>query len=423
MIRMLIHIDQHYTNVLKVYERQPVEIRELKPEETEEGLRFRNTNFNDIPREHWDAMNCTAVIARENDRIVGLIPLQYRRQLLRPGVEIPVVYENAVGVAEEVRSRGIGTEMLDVAGRFMKDRVDALFVIRSGERTNGYRFYRKTVHGDICYAREFRKNAAEILNGAGRLFGTKANRRLDIRSVTPEEWNMADTEKNRLYGLRYGEYGGGRVREAGYWPMVIRSHVYRGRFKLFLHARTEAGDLCGYLLALAGDRRDPEGLFVCESAGTHDAVTALLIREAACVIGSHEIRFPSVTLEDPITPVLTDLGFMSQESEPQIMCRILRADRIFGTLAAGSDLIDTIDFSIRTPHRDIIVNRPDNVRYEVRMEMKEHLVSRLFTSRLDLQAAVDMEMVRVKGADSGLIRQLSEIFRYTGWAQTYSDYV
>ena len=64
-------------------------------------LEFRNEIFGFILREQWDAMDCTAVVAKRGRRFFGAIPLQYRELKLNRRVSIPVVFENAVGVAED----------------------------------------------------------------------------------------------------------------------------------------------------------------------------------------------------------------------------------------------------------------------------------------------------------------------------------
>jgi hypothetical protein len=39
-------------------------IYEYLPQEVDEVLPFRNAIFTHVSREHWEAMNCTAVVAR-----------------------------------------------------------------------------------------------------------------------------------------------------------------------------------------------------------------------------------------------------------------------------------------------------------------------------------------------------------------------
>ena len=181
-------------------------IYEHVPEEIDETLPFRNAIFGHVSQDHWVAMNCTAVVARDGERLVGFIPLQFREQCLNAQVAIPVVYENAVGVAPDMRGRGIGTQMMDEAARFISDRVDALMVVRGGERSNGYRFYRKTGHGDVMYARRYTlapAQAAEV--------GADAPQQ-GIAILDREPWLAMEPELLALYERQYGRFGGGQRR-------------------------------------------------------------------------------------------------------------------------------------------------------------------------------------------------------------------
>jgi hypothetical protein len=129
-----------------------MQIYEYRPKEIEELLAFRNSMFTPVTPAQWRAMDCTGIVAREVDQLVGFIPLQYRQQCLNARISVPVVYENAVGVAEGKRGQGIGTKMIDAGAAFIADRADLMLVVRGGERSQGYRFYRKSGHSDLMYA-------------------------------------------------------------------------------------------------------------------------------------------------------------------------------------------------------------------------------------------------------------------------------
>jgi hypothetical protein len=59
----------------------------------------------------------------------------------------------------------------------------------------------------------------------------------------------------------------------------------------------------------------------------------------------------------------------------------------------------------------------------VRLETKESLLSRLFCCRLDLAAALDMELVRWNERDPGLERELCQVFELAEWVQWFTDFV
>ena len=389
-------------------------IYEYDPEEIDEVLAFRNAIFGDISRAQWEAMNCTAVVARDGERLVGFIPLQYREQCLRPGVTVPVVYENAVGVAEGRRGQGIGSRMIHAAAGFICDRVDALFVIRGGERSEGYRFYRKTGHGDLsymCYYNLPPEVHWPAADGA------------EIEVLDRDRWLDLEPPLLALYERRYGRFGGGWQRAPGYWRTILDGHVYRDRKWWLIALGAGPERVRGYLVASHGLWEASPDLCVYEVVGEDDATTAQLLRYARGLAGDGRFRAPYVSLANPVRALLREMGFEESETSPHIMARILRPDRMFQRLAAGSNLLDTLSLTVSTPHRVLAVNAPPEPRYTVRLEMKESLLSRLFCCRLDLEAALEMEMVRWNGRDLALKRALCEVFSFADWVQWFADYV
>ena len=132
---------------------------------------------------------------------------------------------------------------------------------------------------------------------------------------------------------------------------------------------------------------------------------------------------PHVSLANPIRPLLREMGFVESPSSPHVMARILRPDRIFQRLAAGSNLAHTLSLSVSTPHRTLVVNDPPEPRYAVRFETKESLLSRLFCCRLGLEMAIDATLVRWDGTDLGLKRELCRTFAPAEWVLWFTDFV
>jgi GNAT superfamily N-acetyltransferase len=382
-----------------------------------EVLAFRNANFNEITAEHWAAMGCTAAVAREGAQLVGFIPLQFREQVLRPGITAPVVYENAVGVHEEMRGQGIGTRMIEWAATALADRVDALMVIRGGERSDGYRFYRRSGHADLCYARSFELPVEHVWAGHDA-----ATDREGIQVLDRARWLAAEPALLALYARRYGRYGGGRQRGPGYWQEILDSHVYRDQ-KWWLIALRGTDRLRGYLVASPGMWDKGQHLYVYEVVGEDDRASAQLIRYARRLSVSGGYRAPYISLANPVGPLLRSMGFLQGDSSPHVMARVLRPERLFRRLAGGSNLLNSLSLTVNTPHRTVAVVDAPDARYAVRMEMKEAYLARLMMCRLDLAAAVEMELVRWDVHDPGVARELCAILAPCDWVQWFTDFV
>ena len=390
-----------------------LEIYEHKQAEQDECLAFRNNIFTPVDAEQWRAMRCTGVTARDNDGLAGFIPLQFREQIIRPGVSIPVVYENAVGVAEGRRGTGIGSRMMDVAAEFIADRADALMVVRSGERTQGYRFYRRTGHSDLNYA-------AELLLPADA--AAPSVRGHEVIEVDRAGWLSVERDLLRLHADQYSGFGGARPRGPGYWKMILDSHVFKSRGWKSLVAKKN-GAVTGYLTGIFGTWQNIEDLCVFELVADDEAAVESLLAAAKNLSLSGAVQFPRVSLANPIRPILEKLNFTSGETTPHLMARLLRPDRIFPRLAAGTDLPARLSLSVVTPHRTLTVNDVPDAKHTVQLELKEHDLARLFLCRLNLTAALDMELVRWKNRDPGLERELSAVFEPADWVQWFSDYV
>jgi GNAT superfamily N-acetyltransferase len=408
-------------------------IYEHVPEELDEVLPFRNAVFGHVSREHWQAMNCTAVVAREDERLVGFIPLQFREQCLNSHVTIPVVYENAVGVAQEMRGRGIGTQMMDKAARFISDRVDAMMVVRGGERTDGYRFYRKAGHGDLMYARRYALPVTDCTSCTTEDVPGK----MHVSPVDRDRWLALEPATLALHDRQYGRFGGGQRRKPGYWRMILDGHVYRDwAWRLFALWR-DGDHLAGYMVAVDGQAASSSDLFVYEVVGDDVQAVEWLIRHACHLVRTSvrsgqgesadalpgQVVLPSISLANPVCALLHRMGFAEEASTPHIMARLLCPDRIFLRLAKGSDLVQDLALTVATPHRSLVVNNPPEPRYAVQLETKESLLSRLFFCRLDLASALDMELVRWNGHDAGLRRALCQVFAFAEWVQWFTDYV
>jgi hypothetical protein len=287
-------------------------------------------------------------------------------------------------------------------------------VIRGGERSEGYRFYRKTGHGDLSYMC-FYALPPEVQWPPAEETG--------IEALDRERWLALEPQLLLLYERRYGRFGGGWQRGPGYWQRILDSHVYRDRKWWLITLRAGLDRVRGYLVASYGLWDASPDLVVYEVVGENDAATVRLLHYARGLAGGERFRVPYVSLANPIRPLLLEMGFAESESSPHIMARILRPDRIFRRLAAGSNLLDSLALTVATPHRALAVNAPPEPRYTVRLEMKESLLSRLFCCRLDLEAALEMEMVRWNGRDPALKRALCDLFAFSEWVQWFTDYV
>jgi hypothetical protein len=200
-------------------------------------------------------------------------------------------------------------------------------------------------------------------------------------------------------------------------------HVYAASRRWFVTLTGENGCLLGYLAAAQGVWSSAQAVCVYEVVGEDASVVERLLRYARRFAGQEQYIVPLVSLSNPIRPLLRRMGFAEGESGPHVMARLLRPDRIWACLAQGSPLLDRLSLTVVTPHRTIEVSDPPDAHCCVRLETKEHFLARLFCCRLDLDAALEMELVRWRDPDPGLRRELCQIFAPCEWVQWFTDYV
>ena len=205
--------------------------------------------------------------------------------------------------------------------------------------------------------------------------------------------------------------------------MIFDGHVYRDRTWRLATLESPDHHLYGYLAATNGLGTPTNDVYVYEAVGADDASTAGLITHARESSPAAKVTFPYVSLENPVVGVLRNMGFEEKESTPHLMVRMLRPDLAYKKLAGDSDVVRSLELTCATPHRTVAVAAPEHPRYRVRMEMKEHSLARLFCSRLNLRAAVDMQLIRWDCHDTGVQRELFQLFSYVKWSQWFTDYV
>jgi predicted acetyltransferase len=386
----------------------PCQVSELRPADTAQMLKLRNSIFGHISRDHWDAMDCTAAVARRGKKLYGAVPLQRRTFALDGSCSIPVVFENAVGVSKEVRSAGLGTAMIEAADRFMADRVDALFVYRTGERSDGYRFYRKTHHGDLYFA-----DTLTLARPRGRR-----------RGVQVVDWAESAALEKRLLPLFrkcYGRFGGYWQRSAGFYQQIVNSHVYKN-------------DECRLFLAGAGSRisgyaiTNPRsmiwgGMCIYDFAAPTDATRTALLEmiEYTARRAGLPVTMPC-NREHPLTAKLLDRGYVVSNHSPYIMARIVRPDRIFARLARGSTVARRLRLEVQTPHRDFVLSSPRRPAATVRLLLKESQLSRLMCRRMHLRTALQTNLIRSTPMEPRVELALDRVFRPAPWVTFGVDY-
>ena len=387
--------------------------RESRPDDTEGILAVRNAIFPPITAEQWEAEpQQTASVALLDDDLVGAIPLSLRDFRLGPGVIAPSAWENAVGTRQDVRSRGIGSAMLEQARNFLGDKCDLLLLYRGGERTPGYQFYtRKTGHVDLCYMRRYVNTAPlrEEVSGVSVYPGEVMIEREDeIREVFHSAWD---------------DYGGHPARRQGYYEWALNSLIYKCLPTEFsLVCEEENGRIQAY--ALLGHRTGPRpehNLTILElsTPGTDPEMARRLLTVAGSLAAAEGLGLATgASVLSPYRDVYLALGMEESHRWMMIMGLLLRGPVLFERWARAGNRTSLPPVRVWTPETEVVLNEGRGP--EVALEMKDRTLIRWLCGRIDFRAAIADERITHYGAS---YEPIADLIPFHKWAYHALDYV
>ncbi|TVY10890.1 GNAT family N-acetyltransferase [Paenibacillus cremeus] len=415
-----------------------VTAREMRPEELEQGLSIRNSIFSPITAEDWkiDGDVKTAAIAFDGEEVIGFIPLYFRNFQLVPGVHVTAAFENAVGTSEACRGRGVGSQMIEAACRFLPNQADALFLYRGDERSAGYRFYTNTGHSDLHYVRNYTR--ANDLHEAGG-----ARLAMPPNVIISEDTDTILARQDELLPLfedTYAAFGGFPQRRPGYWAHALRSTIYVAHPTEFhLVQLQEQGRLIGYAIVGRKQRDGEQGpLHVLEIAalgGSLDHASRVL--QGVCAFseqrGSVSTIMP-IGYAHPFARLLPELGFQTQRRFHQVMAQLFDPRQLFERAWRDRLRLPGIRLNVWTPKRELtLLDGEGEAPQTVTLEMKEDTLTAWLLGRIDLLARIREGTITVliqppanpSGLD-GIDRILSEIARaipHADWVYHHLDYI
>lgn len=389
--------------------------REYEPEDIHDLLGVRNAIFPPLSVEQWRATEpvMTASLGYLDGEPVGAIPLEQRDFQVAPGAVIRTAFENAVGTREDTRSKGVGGAMIKAAKEFLADRCDMLMVYRGGERTNGYNFYTKSGHRDLIYLRSvtWQPQQTEVSGAV----------------LSLDELYAEEDAVYRTFMATYSGYAGFPPRYVGYWREAMSRMIYDVIPQETLYVRYPAtGSLQAYVIAGIRTGRYAGDTVIIEEAASATGPQAmvqalLLLGNEAAARGMRVTDY--VSNEHPWRQLYAQLGFEEHLRELMIMGQIIRPQELFCKTCLAPELIGDLRVKVWTPTLDCVLSEGVNANREITIEAKDEHLIRLLTRRLNLQAAVESDLVSIHGATPDAIGRLSQAFPYAPWVYLHIDYL
>lgn len=383
------------------------------PDEIEQMLSIRNAIFPPISREDWLRFpSNTASMAFLDGIPIGAIPLDQRPFQVAPGRIIDTAFEHAVGTRADFRSRGVGSAMIDAAREFLRDRAEALMVYRGGERSAGYRFYERSGHYDLVYMRPMTREPGEV-------------RPADVGVGGLEDCLAIQPELLRVFAAAFGDYGGFRPREVGYWETALSDMIFTVIAQDVIFIRYPAdGALEAYAIATArtGERAQ-ERVSIMEIAGvSDDAVREVLV--GVCNEGARR-GWPVATIacvDSPWRMLMQQMGFEEGLRYTMIMGQPIAHARLFEKVCEDFDAVAELKINVWAPGYEHTIWEGPEAKREITIEGKELLLNRLLMRRVDVAAAVASDLITIANERPEDRDRLAAALPYAPWEYHWIDW-
>jgi len=224
-----------------------MQIRPYSPELLSQALELSKRS-DSTPRtaETWGGNQLKAVLAFQDDKPIGIIPLEPRIFKVSASRYVNALWVSGAHVDEPYRSGGIGTAMDAGIAKFYPD-ADAIFAYRQDETSRAYQWYIKRGYQPLCSILSFKKEAAKaVTNISYHIYETQKDMESQGKSLLG------------LFEKTAGHSGGYPKRTVSFWAHTREFHYYKNFYKYFLLTIEEQGDLCAY--AFVGETSIRDGI-------------------------------------------------------------------------------------------------------------------------------------------------------------------
>lgn len=280
-------------------------------------------------RNTWLGNNMTAVLAFDDDALVGVIPLERRDVVGRDGALVKAVWVSGAHVDEAYRSQGLGSRMDEGIGGLFTPEMDCVLVCRGDEQSAAYRWYIRNSYDPLVEILSFKKGVAASSPDAGTAL------------LVCETIEDVDRHADRIHACFWRNNGGhcGFVnRDKAFWRNRFQFHYYREFYRYRIAGLQQDGAIVAF--AFLGrttmrdgvPRYDVLDLAVPNDEAIRDRLFAGII-DMAGRNGLSEIRL-QICGNDPARRWVEAMGF-KQRWESKVMGKPIGDT---GTLAKVFDI-------------------------------------------------------------------------------------
>jgi len=193
----------------------------------------------------WHSNNMTGVLAYDEGKLIGAIPLEPRIFSLGNNEFIKILWVSAAHVDPEYRSQGIGGGMdLKIKDYYYPD-YKGVFVYREDEKSAAYRWYMKNGYQKLLSILSLRKEVGQSkIPVKCQILQTEA----EFQEFGEQIYNCFDANTKM--------YGGFPKRDRLFWAAKSKTHYYKESYDYSMVLVFSGTDLQGYAFLGKTDIKD-----------------------------------------------------------------------------------------------------------------------------------------------------------------------
>lgn len=377
---------------------------------------IKKSDSTDRSADTWNGNNMTAIVTFDDDKLIGVLPLERRSFSLGAGRFIDVLWISAAHVEPEYRSQGIGTSMERKIQEYFFPEYKAVFVYRSDETSPAYNWYKKLGYHEFLSILSFKHDVKRPdASVAYVLLSTDAE---------VQQW------EDKLYDCfnrHVGASGGFPQRHRRFWSDKLKTHYYREFYTYKIIVLTSYDEISAY--AFLGETAMKDGIRrvdVLEFAAPDDSISGIrdslynAVMNFASQHGFKEIRI-QLSIQDPHLQWIKSLGFVNRWRF-NIMGRLIDpVNYLRDFLSQRIDLQRDYQFILQTPaHREHSIGTGRNY---IKLFAHNGLLNEILLCRCNISNAVDEGRLVVVDGDENNINVLESHFPLNKWRYFQIDYI
>lgn len=361
----------------------------------------------------WHGNNMTAVIAFDDNKLIGVLPLEKRSFSLGRNRFLDILWVSGAHVDPEYRSKGIGTAMDQMIREYFFPEYKAVFVYRGDETSSAYKWYNKLGYHEFLSIQSFKKEVNQP--------------EATIEYVSWEtEANIKQWE-DKLYDCfnrHVGSCGGFPKRHRQFWSDKLKTHYYKEFYAYSILALTHQNEILGY--AFLGQTSMKDGIpriDILEFITPGNSVKGSLynaIMNFACKRNVNEVRI-QLSVQDSNLQWIKSLGFVNRWRS-NIMGKLIDPiNYLRDSLSEKIDLQHDYQFIIQTP--SLGEHSIGTGKNSIKLFAHDGVLNKILLCRCNIANAVEEgRLLIVDGIDRNL-NVLEDHFPLNKWRYFHIDYI